>query len=54
MKRLIIFASICLLLMAVLGDFASANTGRHFMRIGRLWVNAEYDGAEGWGGGVDH
>jgi hypothetical protein len=22
----------------------------HFMRIGRLWVNAEYDGAEGWQG----
>lgn len=50
MKRLLILASICLLLTAVLVDFSSANTGRHYMRIGRLWAVAEYDGAEGWSG----
>ncbi|NOY60328.1 MAG: hypothetical protein GXO75_15570 [Calditrichaeota bacterium] len=50
MKRLLIIASICLLLTAIFAEMAFANTGMHFMRIGRLWVNAEYDGAEGWGG----
>ena len=50
MKHLLIVISICLLLTAFLGEIAYANTGMHFMRIGRLWVNAEYDGAEGWGG----
>ncbi len=50
MKRLLIIASICLFLTALLVEMAIANTGMHFMRIGRLWVNAEYDGAEGWSG----
>jgi len=39
-----------MLLIALFVDMASTNTGMHFMRIGRLFVNAEYDGAEGWSG----
>ena len=50
MKRLLIIMSTCLLFIALFGELTFANTGMHFMRIGRLWVNAEYDGAEGWGG----
>ncbi|MBN1350744.1 hypothetical protein JXJ21_15105 [candidate division KSB1 bacterium] len=50
MKRLVTIASICLLLTAFLVEMADANTGMHFMRIGRLWANCEYDGAEGWSG----
>jgi len=50
MKRLLTIASICLFLIAVLVDMSAANTGRHYMRIGRLWAIAEYDGAEGWSG----
>lgn len=50
MKRILIIASMLVLIMALIGDMALANTGMHFMRIGRLWVNAEYDGAEGWSG----
>jgi hypothetical protein len=50
MKRLLIFGSFCLLFIAIFAVLTYANTGMHFMRIGRLWVNAEYDGAEGWMG----
>jgi len=50
MKRILIIVCLCILLIALFVDFALANTGMHFMRIGRLWVNAEYDGAEGWSG----
>ncbi len=50
MKRLLIITGLCLLVFVLLGEMAYANTGMHFLRIGRLWVNAEYDGAEGWGG----
>ncbi len=39
-----------MLLIIAFSDFAEANTARAFMRIGRLWTIAEYDGAEGWGG----
>ena len=50
MKRIILIASICALLLSILGEMAVANTGLAFMRIGRLWAIAEYDGAEGWSG----
>jgi hypothetical protein len=50
MKRLWIIASMFVLMIVLIGDMALANTGMHFMRIGRLWVIAEYDGAEGWDG----
>ncbi len=50
MKRILIIVSVFLLSTTLIVDTAMANTGMHFMRIGRLWVNAEYDGAEGWGG----
>ena len=50
MKRLLIIMILSLLLIALFVDMATSNTGMHFMRVGRLWVNAEYDGAEGWGG----
>ena len=50
MKRLLIIMSFSMLLIALFADLALTNTGMHFMRIGRLWVNAEYDGAEGWSG----
>jgi hypothetical protein len=50
MKHISIIVSLFLLSTALFVDMAMANTGMHFMRIGRLWVNAEYDGAEGWGG----
>ncbi len=50
MKRILIIVSLFLLSTTLFEDMAMANTGMHFMRIGRLWVNAEYDGAEGWSG----
>ena len=39
-----------MLFIIVFIELSEANTARHYMRIGRLWVIAEYDGAEGWGG----
>ena len=39
-----------MLFILVFSEISQANTARHYMRIGRLWVIAEYDGAEGWGG----
>ncbi len=48
-KRLILISASILLIAAFIG-ITLANTGRHYMRIGRLWVVAEYDGAEGWSG----
>ena len=50
MKRLLIISSVFMLLITVFSDLALANTGRAYMRIGRLWTIAEYDGAEGWSG----
>ncbi len=50
MKKLLIFISVFMLLIVAFNEIAQANTGRHYMRIGRLWVIAEYDGAEGWSG----
>ncbi len=50
MKRILIIMIFSILLIALFVDMASTNTGMHFMRIGRLFVNAEYDGAEGWSG----
>ncbi|NOX67242.1 MAG: hypothetical protein GXO85_15955 [Chlorobi bacterium] len=50
MKKLLIYISVFMLLIVAFNEIAQANTGRHYMRIGRLWVIAEYDGAEGWGG----
>ena len=50
MKRTIKILSFCILLLALFGDITLANTGRAYMRIGRLWMTAEYDGAEGWSG----
>ncbi|MEN8251030.1 MAG: hypothetical protein ABFS32_19005 [Bacteroidota bacterium] len=50
MKKLLIFISVFMLFIIAFSEIALANTGRHYMRIGRLWVIAEYDGAEGWGG----
>jgi hypothetical protein len=50
MKRILIIMIFSLVLIALFVDMASTNTGMHFMRVGRLFVNAEYDGAEGWSG----
>jgi len=50
MKKLLILISVFMLLIVAFNEIAQANTGRHYMRIGRLWVIAEYDGAEGWSG----
>lgn len=50
MKKLLIHISVFMLLIVAFNEIAQANTARHYMRIGRLWVIAEYDGAEGWGG----
>ena len=50
MKRLLIIASVFMLLITAFSDLAEANTARSFMRIGQLWVIADFDGAEGWGG----
>ena len=50
MKKLLIHLSVFMLLIIAFNEVAQANTARHYMRIGRLWVIAEYDGAEGWGG----
>lgn len=48
MKKLLRYLSMLVLLIIVLSEVAKANTAEAFMRIGRLWVIAEYDGAEGW------
>ena len=50
MKKLLILISVFMLLIVTFNEIALANTGRHYMRIGRLWAIAEYDGAEGWSG----
>lgn len=50
MRKLKIFIGVFMLLIFSFSEIAQANTGLHFMRIGRLWVIAEYDGAEGWQG----
>jgi hypothetical protein len=50
MKKLLIYLSVFMLFIITFGDIVRANTSRHYMRIGRLWAIAEYDGAEGWGG----
>ena len=50
MKKLLIYISVFMLLIVAFNEIAQANTGRHYMRIGRLWVIAENDGAEGWSG----
>jgi hypothetical protein len=50
MKRLLIIASIFMIMLIFLADFAMAGgTSEGFMRIGRLWYAAGYDGAEGFG-----
>jgi len=49
MKRILIITGLCMLLIASLWSTAFANTAEAFMRIGRLWMVYEYDGAEGWG-----
>lgn len=48
MKKLLIYLSMFVLLTIVLSEVAKANTAEAYMRVGRLWVIAEYDGAEGW------
>ena len=49
MKRLLIIASISMVMLIFLADFAMAGgTSEGFMRIGRLWYAAGYDGAEGF------
>ena len=50
MKRIITIFSFCMLLLTLLSSITFANTAEAYMRIGRLWMIAEYDGAEGWGG----
>jgi len=50
MKKRLLIISASILLIAAFIEMTLANTGRHYMRIGRLWVIAEYDGAEGWQG----
>ena len=50
MKKILIHLSVFMLLIIAFNEVAQANTARQYMRIGRLWVIAEYDGAEGWGG----
>ena len=50
MKRLLIIAGLCILLTAMFWDIAVANTAKAYLRIGRLWMICEYDGAEGWSG----
>ncbi|NOY60073.1 MAG: hypothetical protein GXO75_14250 [Calditrichaeota bacterium] len=63
MKKLLIIASIFMLMITFFADFAMAGgTSEGFMRIGRFWYTAGYDGAEGfssqcgWPGGrfADH
>ncbi len=48
MKRSLLITGLCLLFITMLSQLAVANTNEAFMRIGRLWSVAEYDGAEGW------
>jgi hypothetical protein len=46
-----------LLMMAVLLSFVaitSANTPQAQLHVGRLWLNPEYDGAEGWNSGLQY
>ena len=50
MKRFLIIAGLVLMLAALLGTEVFANTAMAYMRIGRLWMICEYDGAEGWSG----
>ncbi len=50
MKKLLIIASIFMLMLTFFADFAMAGgTSEGYMNIGRLWYSAGYDGAEGFG-----
>lgn len=50
MKRILIITGLVILLIALIWNMAFANTSLTFLRIGRLWMIQEFDGAEGWGG----
>jgi hypothetical protein len=53
MKKILIFASLCIFFMTFSAEFAMAGgTSEMFMRIGRLWVTAGNDGAEGFSSNV--
>ncbi|MBN1351433.1 T9SS type A sorting domain-containing protein [candidate division KSB1 bacterium] len=50
MKRFLIVVCLGMSLLTLLPTEVVANTSLSFMRIGRLWMICEYDGAEGWSG----
>ncbi len=50
MKSVYLLAIMFLLIADLIENMSLAGTDLHYMRIGRLWIIAEYDGAEGMGG----
>lgn len=50
MKRIYMIAGLSVMLLALLSTEIFANTAQAYLRIGRLWMVCEYDGAEGWSG----